>query len=165
MSQVSADVVDWKWLKGLPSARAQCDALLEEPPPGKVESCVTIVPDWDLGGVLHGDVGDALETLIAESKGRKARVLKTGLACLISFAEESPDELGLAAASEGCFHASLSPRKVAAAARALDNIDLAAIAEELDPSRRELFERYLSQWATVIRRASQTRRGIVAHMG
>jgi len=161
--QVSCDLVDWKWLKGLPGPRARCDVFLEEPVPGKVVHCSAVVPKWDISALTHDEVADALESLADESSGAKARLLRTGLMCVITM-EGDPDELGIHAES-GCSYATLSPKRVSAAARALDKLDLAAVARELDPRRRKAVERYLNQWAAVIRRASETGMGIVAHYG
>ena len=60
---VSCDLVDWKWLKSLPGPRARCDALLDEPIPGKVESCFDVVKRWIISAIEHEDLSDALEAL------------------------------------------------------------------------------------------------------
>jgi hypothetical protein len=109
-------------------------------------------------------MSDALESLVGESSREKARLLRTGLMCLVT-TDECPDPLGLAEESEGCFYATLAPRQVKAAAGALSKLDFAAVAGEIDAHRRKTVERYLRQWAAVIQRADETGMGIVAHMG
>lgn len=161
--QVSCDLVDWKWLRGRKGARARCDALLEAPT-GKVVPCTAVVKGWVYRPSDHDDMGDALESLAGESDEEKARLLRTGLMCLVT-TDECPDPLGLAEESEGCFYATLTPEQVRAAAGALAELNLAAIAAEIDSRRRKSVERYLRQWAAVIQRASETGMGIVAHMG
>jgi hypothetical protein len=109
-------------------------------------------------------MSDALDSLAGQSGDEKARLLRTGLMCLVT-TDERPDPLGLAEESQGCFYATLAPKQVKAAAGALAKLDLAAVAEEIDSRRRKTVERYLRQWAAVIQRANETGMGIVAHMG
>jgi hypothetical protein len=161
--QVSCDLVDWKWLKGLAGPRAQVDALLEAPDQ-KVVPCTAVVKGWVYRPSDHDDMSDALESLAGRSDEEKAQLLRTGLMCLIT-TDECPDPLGLADESEGCFYATVAPKQVKAAAGALAKLDLAAVAAEINSRRRKSVERYLRQWAAVIQRASETGMGIVAHMG
>jgi hypothetical protein len=167
MSQVSADAVDWGWVTALPTARARVDALLgSEEAEAHVEWCSDIVEGWAAGGVMRFEVGDALDTLIAETDPAEARLLRRAFCGLLSNEDdEAPDELGLAKESGGCFYASVPPKQVADARAALDKIDLAATADQLNPDERDEYEAYLRQWAAVIRRAADRGMGIVAHEG
>src|SRR5262245_63581942 len=114
--QVSCDLVDWEWLKGLAGPRARCDALLEAPAQ-KVVPCSAVVKGWIYRPSDHDDMSDALEHLANESDKEKARLLRTGLMCLIT-TDECPDPLGIGDES-GCFYATLAPEQVKAAAAAL----------------------------------------------
>jgi hypothetical protein len=167
VSQVSADVVDWEWLAAVPDARSRVDALLgSDEAASHVERCTDLVENWNYSGLLWFDAGDALDTLIAEADPQTASRVRQAFSPLVSIEDDAAiDELDLSSASGGCFYASLSPATTVAAVRAMDGIDLAAIARELDPTRQAEFEEYLAQWAVVIRRASERGMGIVAHQG
>jgi hypothetical protein len=96
--QVSCDLVDWKWLEGLAGPRVRCDALLEAPAE-KVVPCSAVVKGWIYRPSDHDDMSDALDSLAGQSGDEKARLLRTGLMCLVT-ADECPDPLGLAEESE-----------------------------------------------------------------
>jgi len=66
--EYSLDAVDWKWLTGLPSARARIDALLGK---GTPDGVVASYGGGITSGTLSFEIWDALETVAAEAEDKR----------------------------------------------------------------------------------------------
>jgi hypothetical protein len=164
--QACLDAVNWEWLSALPSTRARVDALLEGAghEGGYINGDLELPGGWIDSAILHGEIWDAIEYLAGyEADKPLADLLRTAWEPILAGGDRF-DELGLIEEADGCFDASLAPASVARVAAAIEALDLAELAREINPDEEEDVLAFLRQRAAVVRHARDKGWGVVAHM-
>lgn len=176
--QVSAHVVDWRWLTSIVDSPHLGDELCEGGDCETiVQSCYKFNPRWNDSACDYFDVTIAMTSLLTQEDPMfKARVEKA-IYPLVS-ENQAIDELRLRPRTEGCYYASLCPSTVVSTGDAFRSLDLEDFIDRLIrvspppiadrpsiPDKKAFLKEYFWQWQDVLDRAQAVGWGILGHIG